>query len=117
MDTYKKKYEEALEKAKHYTWYSTNQSDIAEQIKNAVCNIFPELKESEDEKNERIRKALLEYFGEQCDMSNWNGVYGYEIYAWLKKQSKQKSTNKVEPKFKIRDWVVHDISDGRKVIR
>lgn len=42
--------------------------------------------ESEDEK---IRKALIEYFNEQCDMSDWNGVYGYQVIAWLEKQGEQ----------------------------
>ena len=35
----------------------------------------------------------------------------------LEKQSEQKPADKVEPKFKVGDWVVHDMSDGRKVIR
>ena len=36
--------------------------------------------------DEKIRKALIEYFNEQCDMSDWNGVYGYQVVAWLEKQ-------------------------------
>ena len=44
---------------------------------------MPELKESEDEK---MRKALIKYFGELCD---WNDVYGYQVVSWLEKQGKK----------------------------
>lgn len=67
------KYEEALAKAR---------------AGKSLDEIFPEMKESEDE---RVRKALLEYFGKQCDTATYNGIYCYEIYAWLKKQKEQKS--------------------------
>ena len=63
-----------------------NSGKITVEIARGICADF--IPESEDE---RIRKALLEYFGEQCDMSNWNGVYGYEVYAWLEKQGEQKT--------------------------
>ena len=52
----------------------------------ALETLIPELKESEDE---RIRKALLDYYGKQCDMSDVNGVYAYEVCAWLEKQKEQ----------------------------
>lgn len=46
--------------------------------------------------------------------------FGHDIISlgrWaLKHQSKQES-NRVEPKFGIGDWVVHYMSDGKKVIR
>lgn len=48
---------------------------------------FPELKDSEDE---RIRKSLIDFFGEQCDMSDVNGVYAYEVVDWLERQKEQK---------------------------
>lgn len=101
---YEKKYKETLEKAKAFLkrWEcveEANSSLVLEEVK----NIFPELKELEDEK---IRKALIEYFGEQCYMSDWNGVYGYQVLAWLEKQGKQNPANKVEPKFKVGDWIV-----------
>lgn len=49
-------------------------------------------KESEDE---GIRKALIEYFGEQYAMSDWNGVYGYQVLAWLEKQGKKLDADEV----------------------
>lgn len=83
---YKTLYEEAIKRAETVIKLASDK-----EAKAAAETIFPELKESDDE---RIRKTLLEYFGEQCDMSNWNGVYGYEVYAWLEKQGEQ---NKWKP--------------------
>ena len=79
-----KAYDKALEIAKNI--YG------ASECKDILCTletIFPELKESVDE---RIREALIEYFNEQCDMSDWNGVYGYQVVEWLEKQGEQKPT-------------------------
>ena len=75
--------------------------DEDKHLKATLERIFPELKESEDE---RIRKALIEYFNEQCDMSDWNGVYGYQVVAWLEKQGEQpqgKSELKAAKKVKV----------------
>jgi len=107
---YEQKYKEALERA------NVAYKDEDRHLKATLERIFPELAESEDE---RIRKALIEFFGEQCDMSDWNGVYGYQVFAWLEKQGEQKSVDyeninlqpnefasKVEPKFKVGDWIV-----------
>ena len=55
---------------------------------NVAKEIFSEFEESKDE---RIRKALIEYFNEQCDMSDWNGVYGYQVVSWLEKQGQKLS--------------------------
>ena len=78
-----KAYDEAIERGKQIqtTPYTANW-DIMKEV---AEHLLPELKESEDE---RIRKALIEYFNEQCDMSDWNGVYGYQVVAWLEKQGK-----------------------------
>ena len=84
IEELRKKYDGALERARkihHETEFDYEKGMMEE--------IFPELKESEDE---RIRKALIEYFEEQCDMSDWNGVYGYQVLAWLEKQDGQKQT-------------------------
>ena len=42
--------------------------------------------------------------------------YEWDVDKKELKEIEQKSTN-IEPKFKICDWIVHDMSDGRKVIR
>lgn len=63
-----------------------------------------ELKESEDEK---IRKGIIEYleqsqFGEEHYLIDDDVVRGY--ISWLEKQGEQK----VEPKFKVGDWINKD---------
>ena len=70
----------SLEKAKQE--YNTTTSEDRKQW---LEELFPELRESEDE---RIRKAVFNFFnrgaknGEQT-----NGVYDKDILAWLEKQS------------------------------
>ena len=78
-----KKYKEALEKARQFS-----EHPLQEDSSSIVEYIFPELKESEDEK---IRKALLESFEYQIKESRpdkeWVcSVKLKEIVAWLKKQ-------------------------------
>lgn len=74
---YEKAYKKALERAKKVHKYS---SDIAE-IKR-MEDIFPELKESEDEK---IRKAQLDYW-RSVGGKEWHGVPVQEVIVWLEKQ-------------------------------
>lgn len=73
-------------------------------------DIFPELKESEDEK---IRKVLFEYFvhrkNDDTDKT-WYGLPYDKIIAWFEKQGKQKPANKIEPEFRIGDWIVNTIT-------
>ena len=64
MDTYEKKYNEALERAQKVTRAG---GDVAVVI---VQDIFPELRESEDE---RIRKALIRGLSEGLSEHNWQG--------------------------------------------
>jgi hypothetical protein len=49
--------------------------------------IFPELKESEDE---RIRKTLIRFHKSTIDV---DGIKGEDILAWLEKQGEQKDIN------------------------
>ena len=111
--------EEAIKIVKSH--YPANKQMLNE----ALGFLIPELKESEDEK---IRKDLIKFLDEiwhlgknvnfdkwdKCDCSNW--------IAWLEKQGEQKpqgksalepikeenvdNANKVEPKFKVGDWIV-----------
>ena len=80
---YEKAYKEALERAKKVHKYS---SDIAE-IKR-MEDIFPELKESEDEK---IRKAQLDYW-RSVGGKEWHGVPVQETIAWLEKQGEKEKS-------------------------
>lgn len=128
MEDYKKKYEDALERAKVI---NPGTADYEVAVK-----IFPELKESEDE---RIRKSLIKSYtnqhpanfptvdgftreqilawlekqGEQIDIANKEYWRGYregkqeiiDKYFDLEKEGKQKPA---ESKFKIGDWINKD---------
>jgi len=70
--------------------------------------LFPELKESEDE---RIRKWLIGYFN-QYIIDGMPQVFGSglnikDVITWLEKQGEQKPAYKVEPKFKVGDWITN----------
>ena len=87
--------EEKLEDAKRL--YETANADQRYVLE----SLFPELKESEDEK---VRKALIELVKQSSEILEKNNQN--RMIAWLEKQGKQKPTNKVEPKFKVGDWIV-----------
>ncbi len=101
---YEKKYKEALERAKGM-W---EQGMMPERIE----YIFPELKESEDE---RIRKDIIRVFKGEISFTAEEDNKKY--IAWLKKQGEQKPVDKdnIEfnvgyrknnPRFEVEDWVV-----------
>jgi co-chaperonin GroES (HSP10) len=98
-----------------------------------VQDFFPEIRESEDEK---IRKAIIEFFELQDDNTTYSLVPKKDILAWLEKQTEvesdnddieaeekgirkafnkiwdekqgeQKNADKVEPKFKVGDWILY----------
>ena len=93
---YEKLYKEALERAKYYQ--KENGSAV-------ISAIFPELKESEDE---RIRKGIVKMIYDIAGGFPFekHGIIKKEALAWLEKQGEQKPTDKVEPKFKVGDWIV-----------
>lgn len=83
---YKKKYKDALERAKYALTTDMNESGHW-----AVKHIFPELKESEDE---RIKETLIDYFKiykkqEECGIKTFFGIPTDNIIAWLEKQDEQ----------------------------
>ena len=78
MENYEKKYKDALERAKNYHKQLLDEDNP--EWAGEIENIFPELKESEDEK---IRKALIRYHQSTI---NIDGIKGEEILAWLEKQ-------------------------------
>jgi len=81
---YERKYKEALERAKKYR----DEENFTE-----MEDVFPELKESEDE---RIRKTLLRYYSSKQAAYPYvlDAAYGTlatkDIVAWLEKQKEQK---------------------------
>ena len=72
-------------------------------------NIFPELKDSEDE---RIRKELIQYF-KNFTLNTFAGLDPQKILFWLEKQGQtftQKDVDdayKIEPKFREGEWIAN----------
>ena len=116
-----KAYDEALKKA------SAAHKDEDRHLKATLERIFPELKESDDE---RIKKDLIQLFDE-FPGTIWRGHYKKDIIAWLEKQGEQEELQVyetkdgeiitysetdgykfVEPKFKVGDWVVNKFGDS-----
>ena len=105
---YEKKYKEALERAKSYKEHD---------VRCALEEIFPELKESEDEK---IRKEIishLQYLGNYCQesMPNVN-----EWIAWLEKQGEKCATDHYGPEvdsYYIPDGYYAEIVGNRVLVK
>lgn len=113
---YKKEYEATLEKARNI---HKDAIDMGDSLRAKMAEFFfPELKESEDE---RIRKALISIL--KSDFEKDTEIYGIsvgDIIAWLEKQGekhgksaleaikeeKADNANKIEPKFKVGQWIV-----------
>ena len=99
-----KAYDEALER------YKAKQEYESKEVHKFIEYIFPELAESEDEK---IRKSLKDCFEWLRDDARWTDVYGSSfesVFTWLEKQGEQKP-DKVEPKFKVDDWIIGRVTD------
>ena len=82
--SYKEKYEQALEKIKNLIDKDHNDINVDD-----ILNVFPELAESEDEK---IRKALKQYFVNSFKNNGVAaicGVHVKDVLAWLEKQGQK----------------------------
>ena len=89
---YKKKYEEALERASHIKGNDTATVATAKEV---VELLFPELKDDEDE---RIRNAVVKHFKEhekEFGGSTFGGYYYKDIFDWLERQKHVGSDNAV----------------------
>lgn len=84
------RYEDALERCKKEFDFN-NLAYSHEEIRQRLERVFPELRESEDEK---IRKALIqnlkERFGTKGNMGE--GLNMPDVLAWLEKQGDEKPT-------------------------
>jgi len=103
-------YDKALEEAKK--WHKAfvmGQNYPATDIKVSYECIFPELKESEDEK---IRKDLIEWFEEFPD-SIWRGHHKKDILAWLEKQENCEHIRKEWLEHIKQSWYKEGFIDGK----
>ena len=105
---YEEKYKEAIEGIQEIL--SSGQESITmSRLKLRLQGIFPELKESGDEK---IRKALIRFHKSTIDV---DGIKGEDILAWLEKQGEQKPDDNIEPKFKVGDKITY-IGERKELI-
>ena len=81
-----KAYDKALEKARKLY----NSEETSADVEIACENIFPELKESEEEK---IRKELIHYFTEGIEFLSLCSVSREQILAWLEKHGEPMEIN------------------------
>ncbi len=99
---YEQKYTEALEKIRNGLQSLQDGTKISGVTRAFLKEVFPELKESEDEK---IRKALVRFHKSTIDV---DGIKGEEIVAWLEKQGEKKSTWSEEDEIGFNDtfWAI-----------
>ena len=95
-----KAYDEAIERANKVLL------DCTKEERNVVEFLHPELKESE---GERMRKWIINYLSNRILNSNILAEKENLIKAidYLEKQGEQKPSEKIEPKFKAGDWILH----------
>ena len=92
MDIYEKEYKETFERAKECY---TDGLTLHQPVKDVIEYIFPELKESDDE---RIRREMISYF-KQINYDNahtWNGINLNKFVSWLEKQGEPVEINPTE---------------------
>ena len=89
MEDYNKKYEDAIERCKKEFNFN-NLAYSHEEIRERLERVFPELKESEDE---RIRNELMSLFqdGIDCVNHHYTGSDCRRWLSWLEKQGKKDS--------------------------
>jgi len=94
------RYDEAIKKAQakieEAKVFDYDDEQTAHTIRLTTTDIFPELKESEDES---IRKGLIEYFLHRPDYEiTYYGLKSDSVIAWLEKQGEQKPAD-IDNKF------------------
>lgn len=101
MKNYEKAYKEALKAMEGlYNVMKYQLSSDALLTLERLKKAFPELCESEDE---RIREDIIAILKGEITYTTEEDAKRY--IAWLEKHGKQKSSDKVEPKFKVGDTV------------
>ena len=80
-------YDKALKRAREVI---KNNQDFVRVTPQLMEEIFPELKESEDE---MIKKSLIDYFDRFKSGDMWNESFSFgDVIAWIEKQGEQKPT-------------------------
>ena len=97
-----KRYDEII-KLVNSKWVHKNQSYVTD-----ISEIFPELKESEDE---NIRKDLIDWV-ESYVNNTWRDHNKTDIIAWLKKRNEKKETNN-----QILNILWHNVNEEPEVKR
>lgn len=97
-----KAYDEALERVKE--WITEREQVICPR--EIVESIFPELRESEDE---RIRRAIYDFFHLAGTAYELCGIPKANLLAWLEKQKEQKHAEWSEEDEDIRDTIIRDL--------
>ena len=92
---YEKKYKGALARCK----WLLSEGMIS---KIAATDMFRELMDND----ENIRKEIINIFHSLAEGKIPVDINYADIFTWLEKQGKKKSTDKVEPKFKVGDWII-----------
>lgn len=106
MDTYEKKYNEALERARKIHDEIVNNEVIG--FPGQITDIFPELRESESE-DERIRKGIKCYVEDMPDTYGFaHGIGKADMLAWLERQKEQKSVEWSEQDEKIMQTMIKE---------
>lgn len=98
---YEEKYKKVLEQAKQAIENIPDKSLIS-----WLENIFPELRESEDEK---IRKELISFFTKRDEFTKndpFNGLSNKQIISWIEKQGEESSWSEEDEKMcqETIDW-------------
>ena len=83
------KFEDFLDRLQGLLDNAKKQGHIIVRVED-LENAFPELKESNENKDENIRKALINVFATHKDYEMFFGVSVKDILAWLEKQGQSK---------------------------
>ena len=102
---YEKKYNEAFEAAKKELGADRKEWKVVQQV---LHNIFPQLRESEDE---RIRKAIIELLKEVEEDETYTGRQHIpDMLSYLEKQKEQKSLSISAASEWLREHVCHYVN-------
>jgi len=96
---YEKAYNEALKRAIEYS--EGHSIDVNPQA--AMEYVFPELKESEDDKIRKAIRIYLDWLDGRKDCAPRGEYSIMDMLAWIEKQGGQKPTD--TPKFKVGDFI------------